>query len=204
MEWLKSQFKLHPDKNKGALAKALGLEPPAISKILGGARQIKAQEYIIMRRFFGLPVDGERALRSGSLPKSKNSYILEPLASGMKDREQQGSKDQWIMPASLFESRTSAPPEKIRIFAVQENAMAPDITRGEKVLVDLSDIMPTPAGIFIVSDGLGHIIRQCEYIPHSDPPSIRLSSSNPRFKSYVTELDKAEIIGRVIAKLQWL
>lgn len=53
-QWLQLQFRLNPDKTKADLARALGLEPPAISKILAGNRQIKAQEYVKMREFFGM------------------------------------------------------------------------------------------------------------------------------------------------------
>lgn len=45
---------MHPKKTKAQLARLLGLEPPAVSKILAGTRQIKAQEYMKMREFFCL------------------------------------------------------------------------------------------------------------------------------------------------------
>ena len=47
------------------------------------------------------------------------------------------------------------------------------------------------------------MVRSCEYVPHSDPPKMKLNANNQKF-SYVMELDQADIIGRVIAKLQWL
>lgn len=204
-EWLKTQLRLHPDRNKAALAKALGLEPPAVSKILSGRRQIKAQEYVAMRAFFGLPADGERAAQgTAGGAAGARSYVLEPLRPGMGEREPGGGAESWVMPASLFEARTRAPPEKIRIFAVHGDAMAPDYQPGEQVLVDLSDTVPSPAGVFVVSDGLGHIIRQCEYVPHSQPPEVRLSARNGRYEPYTRPLERAGIIGRVMAKLQWV
>lgn len=200
-EWLRAQFRLHPDKTKAGLAQALGLEAPAVSKILAGTRQIKAQEYIAMRRYFGLPVDGEKAARGGAHPAA---YTLSPLAPGLKDGEAAMDENAWVMPASLFAARTRAPPDKIRIFPVQENAMQPDFNPGEHVLVDLSDQKPSPPGVFVVSDGMGYIIRQCEYLPHSKPAHVRLSARNPRYDPAVVELPRAGIVGRVIAKLEWL
>ncbi len=201
-EWLETQFKIHRDKSKADLARALGLEPPAVSKILSGGRQIKAQEYVTMRLFFGMPAEGERAV----MPGAGRSYVLDTLDFAMNEKEtpETESGDSWVIPAHLFEGRTKSPPEKIKIFAVQEDAMIPEIYQGEQVLVDLSDKKPSPAGVFVVSDGLGYIIRQCEYVPHSDPPEIKLSARNSKYDSYVTLLEKAEIIGRAIAKLQWL
>ena len=196
-DWLKVQFDAHPEKTKAELAKALGLEASAISKILAGTRHIKASEYMAMRTFFGMPNDGERSASLGG-----DSYLLEPL--GFSEKENDIKQGSWVMPASLFESRTKATPDQIKIFDVREDAMAPDFQKGEKVLVDLSDRSPTPAGVFIVSDGIGHMIRQCAYVPHSDPAEVRFTAANSKYEPFNTPLTKAAIIGRVIAKLQWV
>lgn len=198
--WLKTQFLVNPDKSKTELAEMLGLNASAVSKILAGTRQIKAQEYAIMRRYFGLPVDGDRAV-SGA-----RQYVIEPLsARGVQDGAASVlPDDNWIMPARLLEGRTKAPPEKIRIFEVRDNAMSPDFTIGEHILVDQSDHDPSPPGVFIVSDGRGHMIRQCEYVPHSQPPLVRLSTASGRFESRTVPLAEAGLTGRVIARLVWL
>ena len=198
-QWLKTQFDLHPDKSRADLARALELDPPAISKILAGGRQIKAHEYVAMRKFFGLPTDGERAV-TGS------SYRLQTLATGMAEKEraddQDDWQDAWIMPASLLESRTDAPPEKIRIFTIRDNSMEPDFMVGAQVLVDLSDITPSPPGVFILSDGLGHVLRQCDIIPGETPLQVNVLAKNGT--AFRLPLNKAAIVGRVIARLDWL
>ena len=196
-EWLKTQFRLHPGKSKAELARALGLDRPAISKILAGGRQIKAAEYAGMRRFFGLPVDGERAV-------SPQAVVVQPLAGGGLAEPPADGAENWVMPASLFARRTRAAPENIRLFTVQEQAMMPLLAPGETVLVDLSDVTPSPPGVFLVADGLGHIIRQAAHVPHSQPPQVRLSAADARQESYTLPLARAGLVGRVIAKLQWL
>ncbi len=194
-QWLKTQFDLHPDKSRADLARALDLDPPAISKILAGGRQIKAHEYIAMRKFFGLPTDGERAV-SGS------SYRLQTLPTGMSEKDRADDQDAWIMPASLLESRTDAPPEKIRIFTIRDNSMEPDFMVGAQVLVDLSDVTPSPPGVFILSDGLGHVLRQCDIIPGEIPLQVSVLAKNGT--AFRLPLTKAAIVGRVIARLDWL
>lgn len=194
-QWLKTQFQLHPDKSRADLARALDLDPPAISKILAGGRQIKAHEYIAMRAFFGLPADGERAVSGG--------YRLSPFAGqGLSDRVAASDQDAWIMPAKLLESKTQAPPDKIRIFTVQDHSMEPDFMPGAQVLVDLSDIMPSPPGVFLLSDGVGHVLRQCDVIPGETPLQIHMSARSG--VSFRLSPDKAGIVGRVIARLEWL
>lgn len=202
-QWLQQQFRLHPGKSKAELAQALGLDRPAVSKILAGTRQIKAAEYAAMRRFFGLPVDGERA--------AAGAYVLKPL--GGAGREEGGlaepaaaapGEEAWVMPASLFAHRTKAAPGNIRLFTVRDAAMAPDLAPGETVLVDMGDLVPSPPGMFLVSDGVGHIIRQCAAVPQESPPLVKLAALNPKFESYILPAARTGIAGRVIAKLQWL
>jgi transcriptional regulator with XRE-family HTH domain len=198
-QWLKTQFALYPDKTKADLAKALGLEAPAISKILGGGRQIKAHEYAAMRRFFGLPVDGETAAKPYGL-----SYTIAPLEhdTGLGEQEQPGTEPDWVIPASILSTRTQAPPEKIKKFQVRESAMEPDFKQGEHVLIDLSDQTPSPPGVFVVSDGFGYMMRHCAFIPKTNPPEVRISATGAGFHSQILKLEDFIIVGRVIAKLQ--
>ncbi len=192
--WLKTQFQLYPDKSRAGLARALTLDPPAISKILAGTRQIKAHEYVAMRRFFGLPVDGQKAMEQG--------YRLQTLSAGLSERAVPDDQDSWIMPARLLESKTQSSPDKIRIFTVRDNSMEPDFMIGSQVLVDLSDVLPSPPGVFVLSDGIGHVLRQCDVIPGETPLQINVSSKSG--VSFQLTSAKAGIIGRVIAGLDWL
>lgn len=194
-QWLKNQFDLNPDKSKADLARVLGLEPPAISKMLAGTRQIKAQEYVSMRRFFGLPVDGQKAVSAGA-------YELQTLLSGLSERDTPADQDSWIMPARLLESKTAASPDKIKIFAVRDNSMEPDFAVGTQVLVDLSDTMPSPPGVFVMSDGVGPVLRQCDIVPGEEPLQLNISSRSG--VSFRLSMNKASITGRVIARLEWL
>ncbi|MCF8495657.1 MAG: hypothetical protein K9G62_03210, partial [Alphaproteobacteria bacterium] len=174
-QWLNLQFKLNPSKTKAGLATALTLSPSAVSKILNGARQIKAQEYAQMRRFFGLPVDGERGADGAG-----SRYVLQPLAQASQMEENSSdsrdSRAEWILPAGLMAQRTQAPPDQIRIFQVRESLMEPEFCRGQHVLVDLSDITPSPPGTSVVSDGFGHLVRQCEFLLTSESREIRISA----------------------------
>lgn len=195
--WLNLQFELNPNKTKADLARVLGLEPPAVSKILNGSRQIKAQEYHRMRHFFGLPTDGERAT-------SPPTAVLQPLTSGDGLQEGFHGAGDWVIPADILSRRTKTPPEKIRIFSIADSMMEPDYRRGEHVLVDLSESHPSPPGAFIVSDGFGYMLRHCEFVPRSSPPKVKIAATNASFQPQVLALDEFHIVGRVIARLQWV
>ncbi len=189
-QWLKMQFQFNPGKTKAELATALGLEPPAVSKILNGTRQIKAQEYFLMRKFFGLPVDGESA--TSSHLKVRRNETSNP--SSFEDRD----STEWMTSESLVCSET----EKTRAFQVNEDCMRPHYCRGDRVLVDLTDRKPNPPGIFMVSDGFGNMLRHCEYTPKSAMTKIKISAPAPGFQPQVLNVTDFLILGRVIAKLQ--
>lgn len=197
-QWLKAQFKHHPDKTKAGLAKALGLDAPAVSKILNGSRQIKAVEYVVMRQFFGLPSDGGHAVMR------TQSYVLESLEQNNMADSANTAQAQWMIPAEVVQKHTDTSPEHIKSFKVSDNMMGPDFNRDEHVLVDLSDKTPSPPGTFIISDGFGYLLRHCEFVPHSNPPEIRVSALKKAFEPQALSKGGFEIVGRVIAKLQWL
>jgi transcriptional regulator with XRE-family HTH domain len=192
-QWLQTQFKVHPDKTKAGLAEAVGLEPSAISKILKGARQIKAQEYFNMRNYFGLPNDGE--------PVRKNygpSYSIKSEARNFADGE--SPPDDWIMPAAIYSPRTDAPTENIRIFEVKETFMEPDFRRGDYVLADLSEKNAESPGLFVISDGFSHMLRHCELVKKTKAEKIKVSASR-NFEPQLLSPTDFLIIGRVVGKL---
>ena len=197
-EWLKLQFDLQPEKTKSGLAKSMGLEPPAISKILAGDRQIKAHEYAAMRRYFNLPVDGEKSLHNNQA----DGYMLSSLVE--KELHDNDHSSEWVIPASILSAHTEAGAEQVKIYKIRERIMEPEFKHGEHVLVDLSTTEPSPPGVFIVSDGFGYLIRHCEFVPSSDPPEIKISARDNGFQPQILEKNEFKIIGRVIGKMQWL
>jgi plasmid maintenance system antidote protein VapI len=128
-QWLKTQFAANPDKSKAGLAAAIGLEPPAVSKILNGTRQIKAQEYLQMREYFGLPVDGLSAVRKTYTVKAQDGQ------DGFDDGSAPPSE--WSIP-SVISSQAAGPNKTNRVFQVRESFMEPEFKRGEHVLVDIA------------------------------------------------------------------
>ncbi|MFP4314176.1 MAG: S24 family peptidase [Alphaproteobacteria bacterium] len=194
-QWLKIQFQHNPNKSKADLARALGLEPPAVSKILAGTRQIKAHEYVKMRKFFGLHLENE------SRKPTNKSYILEPLHNLSEGQSQSG---EWSIPASILTQKTDAPPEKIKIFKIEDTMMEPDFKKGEHVIVDLSQKQIDKDGIFILSDGFGYMLRNCEMLSQSKKGKIKISALQKNFEPQILSTSEIHIIGKVIGKMQWV
>lgn len=196
-QWLKIQLLANPEKTKAGLAAAIGLEPPAVSKILNGTRQIKAQEYIQMREYFGLPNDG-----AASTSRHYSALRVKPLddADGFGDGKTPPSD--WAIPGQITGSRTQ--PEKIRIFEVQDSFMEPDFRKGDHVLVDTADRKIEIPGVFIITDGYTNLLRHCECSPKSSDGEIRISARQHGFHAQILKRGDFILIGRVMAKLQML
>lgn len=187
--WLKTQLMLHPGKSKADLAKAVGLGAPAISKILKGTRQIKAQEYVLMREFFGMPSDGHAAVRGHHATRaSKDSAALQ---------ESESAPGEWMIPSSLT-SGDKPGGEALRVFEVRDTFMEPDFRKGERVLVDLNDKTPAQGSVFVISDGFSNMLRYCEMAGQTG--KIKLSALN-KFDPQMLSVNEFLIVGRVIAKL---
>lgn len=111
---------------------------------------------------------------------------------------------EWSIPAELIRSASYAPPDRIKIITVVGDSMEGTFRPFERVMVDTTDTVPTPPGIFVVYDGLGLVVKRVEYVPHSEPPTVRITSDNPRYSSYERILGEAYIQGRVLGRWQWV
>jgi len=203
-QWLRVQFDRNPKKTKTELARALGLEPSAISKILKGTRQIKAQEYIIMRRFFGLTQDEPQYGASESLARNRAANSRDELQDALVQPVDTAAPS-WTLPAEFLKPGPANTPrgklKNIRVVVVNDNVMAPDFEQGEHVLIDCDEITPNPAGLYAISDGFADMIRICEAINDGE---VRISAYKEGFHAQILSLDEVSILGRVMAKLDWI
>lgn len=111
--------------------------------------------------------------------------------------------DHWRIPPAVLKTQTASPTDNLRIITVKGDSMAPDFLPGERVLVDLADKLPSPAGVFVLWDGFGLVIKRVEMVPYSNPPKARLISRNSQFQAYECLAEEVQISGRVIGKWHW-
>lgn len=111
-------------------------------------------------------------------------------------------RNRYIFPRAEFRAAFGASPENVRVLEVVGDSMVGTLSPGEKVFVNTADTVPSPPGIFVVWDGLALVLKRVEFVPHSDPASVVISSDNPRYKPYERILGEAYIQGRVIGAWQ--
>lgn len=76
--------------------------------------------------------------------------------------------------------------------------MEPLLSSGDRILIDTSQRVPVPPGIFVIWDGMGLVAKRVEHIPHSDPPKVLIKSINPEYQAYERIAEEVNVVGRVV------
>lgn len=196
-EWLSEQLDKRPEKSKAELAKALNLEPPAVSKILNGTRQIKAIEYVRILEFLGVSANEH------GLPSTPSRHEQD-VFDGMK--EEQRTKGEWSIPQEILSRPNEGTSDGAhKAFCINDCHMEPAFKQGEHVMVDCLETLPSNAPkAFLVSDGYNRMVRLCRSIPDSQPRTIEITATSKSFEPQQLFEKDFEIIGKVVAKVKWL
>ena len=111
---------------------------------------------------------------------------------------------EWRFPARWLHGELHTRPDQVHVLTIEGDSMTPTLMPGDKVIVDLSKRAPSPAGIFVVHDGIALVAKRLEFIEGSDPPSVRIHSDNQAYRSYERTIDEIRIAGRIVARWQRL
>ncbi|ENN86038.1 Peptidase S24, LexA-like, conserved region [Rhizobium freirei PRF 81] len=118
-------------------------------------------------------------------------------------------KDHWQIPTSFLRGELRLEATKAVMIEITgdsgydpSNPNAPgSVFPGDRVIVDARDTRPSPPGPFLVYDGTGFVVKLCEPVHGSDPPTIRLASRNPIYTPYHITIDDGHVIvGRVVGR----
>ncbi len=197
-EWLTEQLETHPEKSKADLARALNIDPPAVSKILNGTRQIKAIEYVRILEFLGVSAN-KRGL---PVAEAEHARASKEAIAGLY--EQEFANPEWDIPKTLPGFGQDKQPERHTTFEVADKFMQPVLRLGDHVLIDVSiepDNDPHP---FLISDGYSEMIRLCSYKKNSHPRILEIGAHSKDFQAQKLGEEEFQILGKVVAKLEWL
>ena len=116
--------------------------------------------------------------------------------------EHQQPIDHWSFPRALVSAFISDP-SKLTIIRVAGDSMEPDYCAGDRILVDTGHTTPSPAGVYVLWDGLGVVLKRVEVVMGSEPKRIRIMSINPAYPANELALEDVRINGRVVGKWTW-
>lgn len=118
--------------------------------------------------------------------------------------EYEDEKHSWEFPEQWIRAELDTQPSNLYIITIAGDSMPGVLEPGDKAIINIADRHPTPPGTFIIHDGLGLVAKRVEHIDGSDPPTIRITSTNKAYRAYERTLDEAHIMGRVVARWQRL
>jgi len=104
----------------------------------------------------------------------------------------------WLFPDPIIRHEFRARPEDLRIITIDGDSMEPLLSSGDRILIDTSQRVPVPPGIFVIWDGMGIVAKRVEHVPNSEPATIVIKSVNPDYQTYERGAEEVNIIGRVI------
>ena len=202
--------------SQAAAARRLGMSPERFGYYVRDKRQPDFDQLLRICKMvdatpdqlLGLrPMDREEHIGNSSdlpPPPGPDPYVairFVDLRPGMGDQaysEDDGEMQQALFPERLVRDELRATPEVIRAMQVEGPSMEPMLENGDQVLIDTRKVNPSQPAIFVLWDGYGLVAKWVERVPDSDPPRLRISSENPRFKPYEALAEEARIIGRVV------
>ena len=189
----RSTPKVLPEDVRELLAKHLGVEdsllrhlevPPRKSPSEPAPRE-EFEEAPRPRRRRGLAEIAEIDVRASAGPGALHDDI-------------EDSKDRWFFPETMVRHELRARPADLRMITIDGDSMEPLLAGGDRILIDTSQRIPVPPGIFVIWDGMGLVAKRAEHIPNSDPPRIVIRSVNPEYPTYERDAEEVNIVGRVI------
>lgn len=108
------------------------------------------------------------------------------------------AKAVWLFPDPVIRHEFRARAEDLHIITVDGDSMEPLLSSGDRILVDTSQRIPVPPGIFVIWDGMGIVAKRVEHVPNSDPPTVVIRSVNPQYQTYERDAEEVNIVGRVV------
>ena len=105
---------------------------------------------------------------------------------------------EWGFPENWFKFQYGADPNSCRVVPIEDDAMFGELRTGDRVVVDISRTEPSPAGIFLVDDGVTWTPRHLELLPGVDPPTVMITARNPDYRNREAPIDALKIVGRVM------
>ncbi len=109
----------------------------------------------------------------------------------------------WHWPENMVRHEAGADPESLRILRVRGNSMEPELSDGDRIVVDVSRRLPATGETFVLWDGIGLVVKHVEVargdaVDDDEPPRLRLISANPDYAPYSCLAEDAHILGKVL------
>jgi transcriptional regulator with XRE-family HTH domain len=111
----------------------------------------------------------------------------------------------WIFPPSFVNNQLRSSAKQLVVVEADGDSMAPTITSGEKVIVDISHKTPSPDGLYAIRDSFDNfIIRRLQLLRAAQQSQVKIISDNPKHAVEEVALDEVEFVGKALCVFKLL
>ena len=108
-------------------------------------------------------------------------------------------KARWFLPEGMVRYEGGATPGAIRVLRVRGESMEPELSEGDRLLVDTSKRAPATGEMFVLWDGNGLVAKRVERVAVAEgEPGLRLKSTNAEYADYTALAGEVHIVGKVL------
>ncbi len=108
-------------------------------------------------------------------------------------------KARWFLPEGMIRHEGGAVPDAIRVLRVRGESMEPELSEGDRLLVDTSRRVPDTGEMFVLWDGNGLVVKRVErVVDGGGEPGLRLKSANAEYADYTAPAGDVHIVGKVL------
>ena len=105
----------------------------------------------------------------------------------------------WFLPEAMIRYEGGAVPGAVRVLRVRGVSMEPELSEGDRLLIDTSRRVPATGEMFVLWDGNGLVVKRVERATGAGgEPGLRLKSANADYADYTVPAGDAHIVGKVL------
>ncbi|MDE0095708.1 MAG: S24 family peptidase [Gammaproteobacteria bacterium] len=105
----------------------------------------------------------------------------------------------WFLPESMIRHEGNATPGDLCLLRVRGESMEPEMSDGDRLVVDTARARPASGEMCVLWDGAGLVVKRVEFLPEPDGlPKVRLKSANPDYADYDCLVQDIHFVGRVV------
>ena len=105
----------------------------------------------------------------------------------------------WHLPEAMIRYEAGGDVDAVRVLRVRGVSMEPELSDGDRLLIDTSKQHPVAGELFVLWDGSGLVVKRVEIDrDERGEPALRLKSTNPEYVDYMVRAEDAHIVGKVL------
>ena len=98
---------------------------------------------------------------------------------GALNEEFATEKARWYLPEVMVRHEADANPEGLRILRVRGNSMEPEMSAGDRIVVDTARRIPATGEMAVLWDGNGLVVKRIETVREPGPPQAAIDLRQP-------------------------